>query len=318
MPTINAVIQYEDNKISIYGEPTKSVGTKFQPGFFSATRDQQGVLHIQSESLNEIHNPFKTQENENIFKYIRGFFGKSSRKIVNNLGYTHKLGILMYGQQGTGKTATMNYVAKEMVTNKDAIVFFCDNGNSLTTAIELASSIRDIQDNPIIFLADEFDRYVSTYDNEAMIKDFLDGKKSIDNSLILAASNYIDEIPESIKDRPSRFRYVVEIIGIQTEEEIKSIVTTIVKKAKSSKMDISKICSKIKIPATLDCIKAAIIDEALSIDLPREVSDGRHQIGFKSISTKKAREKQLSKAIYDMNAKLFDVDTYLEKVVIKK
>lgn len=302
---INAVIKYKDNKISIYNEPTESVGTQFEPGFYNAQRDQNGQLVINSSSLGELHTPFKTDENENIFKYIEGFFRKDSRQIVNNLGYIHKLGILMHGQQGTGKTAIMNYISNEMITERDSIVFFCDNGNSLTTAIELAEAIREIQDNPIIFLADEFDRYVTSYDNEAMIKDFLDGKKSVDNSLILAATNYIDEIPDSISDRPSRFRYVIEVKGIKTKREVSNIVSSIVKKAKNKKLSVKKICDNIELPATLDYIKAAIIDEALSIDLPREKQDDRSQIGFKSISDKKEKADKLEKAIEDMSLKLF-------------
>jgi len=98
----------------------------------------------------------------------------------------------------------------------------------------LSKMIRDIQDNPIIFIADEFERYAVDYESE--MKNFLDGNESINNMLFLAATNYIDRIPDTLKERPPRFRIVEEVVGIKDKAVMKEILMETSEKLQPSLM----------------------------------------------------------------------------------
>ena len=71
------------------------------------------------------------------------------------------------------------------------------------------------------------------------MKNFLDGNKSIDNTLFLAATNYLEKIPDTLKERPSRFKIVEEIKGITDKSMMKLIIDNI-----SNRIDPSLFTSK--------------------------------------------------------------------------
>src|SRR5690606_19297356 len=145
---ISAVIQYDDNRVSIHTSKTKVVGEKFTKGFYQASYDQNGSLIIKREALKEIHEPFESEETSNILSTTKAFFEEGIREKVNTLGFIHKLGILLHGKPGIGKTSLMNFIADWMVCEKDAIVFFCNTPDTLSAGVTLANSIREIQSNP--------------------------------------------------------------------------------------------------------------------------------------------------------------------------
>ena len=64
---------------------------------------------------------------------------------------------------------------------------------------------------------DEFDEFVKE-GKEGLIKTFLDGSSSTNNTIFLAMTNYIERIPDSIKNRPSRFKYQIEIEEVSNSE----------------------------------------------------------------------------------------------------
>jgi len=276
---ISAVIEYEDGRVSTHTSKTKRVGTKFQKGFYEAAYDGNGTLQITTQPLEEMHEPYSSPENDMILKTVDNFFKKGIKDSVEQMGFIHKLGILMYGKQGTGKTAIMNSVSKKMIDSCDAIVIFCNSYQTLQGGISLAKKVRLIQDNPIFFIADEFDIYVR--DLESDLKNLLDGKDSVSNSLFLAATNYFDRIPDTLKKRPSRFKLVVELFGIENKKTMFDVMSKISNKLKPSLFtndEIVKLFSKVD-SITIDEIKQLALDKLTNTILPEET---RTPIGFQS------------------------------------
>lgn len=274
---ISAVIQYKDQSVSIHSSETNNVGKVFGSGFYEANTDQNGNLKIRVESLNEIHLPYKTKENRLLVETVNNFFASGVLEKINKLGFTHKLGILLHGKQGTGKTSVLNFIAKKVVEENGGIVFFCNDGNTLQSAIGLSKMIREIQANPIIFIADEFERYAKNSESE--MKNFLDGKDSIQNTLFLAATNYIDKVPNTLKERPSRFKIVQEVKGITDKNLMKAILKTTSDKIDPnlfSSEDIETIVKDIK-ETTLDELKHICLDKATNSYVPKKLQT----IGFK-------------------------------------
>ena len=276
---ISAVIEFEDGKVGTHTSKTKSVSEKFKPGFFEAYYDQSGKLEISTRDLIEIHNPYDSEENNLILKTVESFFCDGIKEKVEKMGFIHKLGILMYGKQGTGKTSIMNSISKYMIHNRDSVVIFCNNYNTLAGGIGLAKEVRKIQDNPIIFIADEFDIYV--HDLESDLKNLLDGNNSIPNSLFLASTNYIEKIPKTLKERPSRFKIVIEIKGISDKKIMFDILKSISNKLDEPLFLDSEIIDVFKDmdDVTIDEIKQLALDKLTNTYIPKNI---KPMIGFKS------------------------------------
>lgn len=281
---ISAVIKYEDRRVSIHDSATKEVGKTFSKGFYEATTDSQGNLRISEADLQELHTPYESEEINMIVSVVNGFFREGTMEKINQLGFIHKLGILLFGKQGTGKTSFIHYMANKLIDSNNAIVFFCNSSNTLSSAIILSAGIREIQDNPIIFIADEFERYAK--DAESEMKNFLDGNKSVNNTLFLAATNYIEKVPETLKKRPSRFKIVREIKGITDKNTIANIIREVSNRIDPSlftKEEIYDIVKDID-EITLDEIKHICLDKATSTYTKSLIKD-RGSVGFKLGST---------------------------------
>jgi hypothetical protein len=113
-------------------------------------------------------------------------------------------------------------------------------------------------------------------DSEPIIKSILDGALSIDNFMCMAATNYIDKIPDAIKHRLSRFKFSIEVKGIDDPEVVKAVISTLLKDI-AVPQDVEKWVKELKTP-TIDEVKQFCLDKIM--DLPTEKSEAR-SIGFK-------------------------------------
>jgi len=258
---ISAVITYEDNKVSIHSSRTRHVGKKFKSGYYKAWYDGDERLNIVQTKIPEDHSLVETKENKLIKETVRKFFKSNIKQSISDLGFTHKLGILLYGVQGTGKTSILNKISQILVKESDAIVLVCNTMADLEGGIDLAYMIREIQDNPIIIISDEFERFA--LEMESLAKNFLDGLNSIDNSLFLAATNYLDQIPDTLKDRPSRFKVVQEIKGFTDKQHMRDVLKDLSKKTNPNLFTDEEIEKKIKDidSITLDELKHIALDK---------------------------------------------------------
>jgi hypothetical protein len=228
---IKAVFYFEDNSVTIHQENTKEVETNFKPGLYKCNIVQNKFL-INMLEFKEVHKPFKSQNSYIIIDAINKFLLNENKEKCNELGYIYKLNTLIYGKQGVGKTALINYI--------------CD------TLVKL----------------DEFDQYCAK-NEESMMKNLLDGNRSLDNTIIFGATNYIDRVPNTFKERPSRFRLTFQMEAIDDEVIVKGIINGIISKSKSSLMtekEVSELAHKV-MPCTIDEIKTAILDRIMNISL---------------------------------------------------
>lgn len=165
------------------------------------------------------------------------------------------------------------------VSEKNAIVFNITATNNVKVWWELIANIRKIQNNPIIIFLDEFDEFFNENRNsyETEFKRILDGTDSIDNSLFFMTTNYINKIPKTIKDRPSRIKYAIEVRGIEDEKLITKFLNQSLAKV-DMKYDFSNEISKMK-GWTIDELKQWVLDKVMDIE-PSEIKQSR--VGFKN------------------------------------
>lgn len=232
------------------------------------------ILFFKLEGEEEIE--YQTSEEHNELEIcFSKFFDQRVKDKMKAIGICHKVGILMHGKEGTGKTSTIKYFSKKFVKEQDAIVItMLRTDEKFPDTYNLIKKIRAIQDNPIVLIFEELDMFLGK--NLGNIKIITDGILSIENCIIFATTNEISKIPDALKARKSRFKYVFEVNGIQNVNIIFNLCSELVKDI-LSKEQIEQLSNSL-IGSTLDEIKQKCID--IIMDIKSYKPKERRRVGF--------------------------------------
>jgi DNA polymerase III delta prime subunit len=203
------------------------------------------------------------------------FFGEEMRKAYAELKINHKMGIIMYGPHGTGKSCTAMLIMQEVVKHHNAICLDC-SGMGLGLIKKAISTIRNFQTNPIVVFSDEFDEAIEEEESEYLT--FLDGTESVDHMIMLGCTNKIDAIPDRIKLRKSRVKYLYEIKTLPMAVYLEYIADRL---PNLSEADLNKFAYEaIDKELTLDELKHAVIDYRIDgISIDEAIADAKTQLG---------------------------------------
>lgn len=222
-----------------------------------------GKLEVKIETGSEKVELFEYEHKEMLDKLFNGFFDKTVRKKIKKLGFYHKLGILFHGKQGTGKSTIIKKYCNDSIKNNKAIVMYINFANGTAQQWDFVRKVRAIQDNPIIVVIEEIDEPLRSNGVEGCFKRYFDGNESIDDCIILASTNYINDIPKALKDRPSRFKYCLEVKGVSNEKIIYDILNSMIGDTHASS-DIIDYARNL-VDSTLDEIKQFGLDKIMDI-----------------------------------------------------
>lgn len=236
--------------------------------------NERVVLKIDEDKETTKNYVFKDKDKiDNLFK---SFFNNEVSNKIEKLGFCHKCGVLFFGKEGTGKSSIMKQYWSQAIKNNNALVFhFIENDYYVDKCWEFIRDIRRVQDNPIIVVFDEIDNHIKN--NEGYLKTVFDGNLSINNCIFLAATNYINEIPKAISERPSRFKYSIEISDMTDISNIKDVITFILEDSlnETEIEDLAKTLSG----NSLDYIKQYCFDKLMGLNYHREKNNSK--VGFK-------------------------------------
>jgi len=161
----------------------------------------------------------ETRGSSEVYRSINNFINNKARYVDNDVPY--KLGLMLYGPPGVGKTSVVRHVAAKY--NYDIIVI--DTITDLKRVHDMTS------DSKYIILIEEIDTMVNDYKNDseneiaglmgaAILSDMLkelDGVLMTPGRLLIATTNHLDTLDPALT-RPGRFDNLIEFHTINNIE----------------------------------------------------------------------------------------------------
>lgn len=158
-------------------------------------------------------------EKYKIFDYIDAWL--CSETYFSACGISHKIGILLYGEPGTGKTTFAKILATKYELN---LVKF--NLNEISKLISKNDFWKELEESVVVLedidcLVSKRDESVTSEDKENFqaLLQLLDGINSCEKTIFLATTNYIDNLdPALIRD--GRFDIKIEMKNFNHNEAV--------------------------------------------------------------------------------------------------
>lgn len=150
-----------------------------------------------------------------ILKDLQNFWSDETYARFQRYGLVYRRGILLEGAPGTGKSVLFREIARDLVENRNGVVFF-DPPIALLAAFgkPLAARLKGTARQPILFILEEIESAIPRL--ESTLLQLLDGHLTVPGAVYLASTNHLRKLPPRLVQRPSRFARVVHV-GLPNE-----------------------------------------------------------------------------------------------------
>ena len=188
---------------------------------YNFTINKEGMINFDDDSIDGVsEDAIIFPEKQGIFDYINAWL--ESEAYFSSRGINHKIGILLYGDPGTGKTTFAKVLATKY--NLNLVKLNLSDLSKLITKEEfwdhIEYSIVVLED--IDVLVSKRDESVTSAEKENFqaLLQLLDGINSCKRTIFLATTNYIDKLdPALIRD--GRFDIKIEMKNFDHDEAVK-------------------------------------------------------------------------------------------------
>jgi GTPase SAR1 family protein len=186
-------------------QAASNIVDKIPSGLYIAVETQTGIglekQILENDNLVLFDNPVSKEVMETVVKFW------DSEETYKNFGICWKRGILLHGPAGSGKTSLVVQVIEDLILNQDGIALM---GNPYLV-VPMIKAIKQTEPNrKVVVLMEDIDSMIDSY-GESSVLQVLDGEEQFSKIIFLATTNYPENLPERLINRPSRFdlvRYV--------------------------------------------------------------------------------------------------------------
>lgn len=127
------------------------------------------------------------------------------KHIYDEMGILAKRGYLLYGEPGTGKTSFIRHLIGNLFMDKVHVIWMNDIPHTM-----ICKTLSQIPTLKVLVLEEITSKNQNPHDVKQLLE-FLDGENSMSNTIVIATTNYPEELKKNLADRPSRFDVVAEI-----------------------------------------------------------------------------------------------------------
>lgn len=192
------------------GETTKTLPS----GFFRFTNHPNFglcIVRVRNDTDSLIHLP--DSESDKLLAEMEEFL--SIRDRFKARGLLYKRGVMLFGPPGSGKTATIQLLAKMVSEQMNSIAVLGDTDPSFVgSGLQMIRKLEPMRQ--LVVILEDLDALVGRYGEEGYLS-LLDGENQVENVIYVATTNYPERLDRRFVDRPSRFD-TLRLIGMPTAE----------------------------------------------------------------------------------------------------
>lgn len=183
---------------------------KYTPGVYELKVNKSNYYYLDSLDIKFIEEPIF--EEETLLKLnldIDTFYNNKNFYVENKI--PRKRGIIIHGPHGNGKTTAIKSIINKYPDSYRVIIdcklFNYDLSDFLLNVFpEEENKIIIFEDVESISEGDDV-----SYSKRSSFLNFIDGAKTLENTLFIATTNYPELIDKALIDRPSRFDRIYQI-----------------------------------------------------------------------------------------------------------
>jgi AAA+ superfamily predicted ATPase len=186
--------------------PCQKAVDNLPPGQYVVRYSDSKGIHFSKKEINlDDLISLPDSASETVLDNIREFWGRE--KYFREFGFLWKRGILLWGPQGSGKTSTVQQLAKQVI-DLGGISVYCTHPHNDSLGLDLLRNIEPTR--PAIVILEDIDAIVEQHGEHELLA-LLDGELQIDNVVFVATTNYPERLDKRIVNRPSRFDELIKI-----------------------------------------------------------------------------------------------------------
>lgn len=245
-----------------------------------------------SGSIREGLVPFEIREDEyialgsafeEVIQDLKDFY--ANEKFYRNVNTLYKLGILMYSAPGLGKSSLLRHLLKKALPDGSIVIYVNDD---LFTQ-EFIDHMKDTLNGRLKFIIfEEITTSVVQYRALERMLNFLDGESSMDGQIVLATTNYPENLPGNLVDRPSRFDKLIKFDYPGVEDRTKILTHYLGREPSTTEVDKTKDMSiaAIKEVVTLMMVNNSTFEQAIKkmndrkAVIKKEFAESKNKVGF--------------------------------------